>query len=100
MNLLADLNHSLRRELAAINCKQLIEKVPFLKRERGDGRDALYIGKISTALVPVYFIPGDVIISQGEQATEMYFILTGKVDILVNNQQVSSFSDGGFFGGK
>ncbi|KAJ3070057.1 hypothetical protein HDU98_006910 [Podochytrium sp. JEL0797] len=95
--LLNDMNSSLRRELSAITCKQLIDKVPFLKREMGDGRDHVYLGKIATVLSPVYFITGDMIVNQGEQATEMFFILSGKVNILVNGNVVAS-SDGGFFG--
>ncbi|KAJ3341120.1 anaphase-promoting complex subunit Hcn1 [Entophlyctis luteolus] len=97
-SLLADMNESLRRELASITCKQLIEKVPFLKRSMNDGRDALYLGKIATALIPAHFVVGDMIINQGEQATEMYFILSGKVNILVNGVLVGTFTDGGFFG--
>ncbi|KAI8837281.1 hypothetical protein BJ741DRAFT_604297 [Chytriomyces cf. hyalinus JEL632] len=97
-NLLADMNESLRREISSITCKQLIEKVPFLKREIHDGRDGLYLGKIATALIPATFIPGDRIICQGEQATHMFFILNGKVDVLVNGNVVATICDGGFFG--
>ncbi|KAI8614101.1 cyclic nucleotide-binding-like protein [Chytriomyces sp. MP71] len=93
-----DMNESLRRQLASLNCKQLIEKVPFLKRECLDGRDGLYLGKIATALVPIYFVTGDSIIEQGEQATDMFFILTGRVNVLVNDHAVTTISDGGFFG--
>ncbi|KAJ3023335.1 UNVERIFIED_CONTAM: anaphase-promoting complex subunit Hcn1 [Siphonaria sp. JEL0065] len=97
-SLLADMNESLRMELASINSRQLIEKVPFLKRDMKDGRDNIYLGKIATALNPIYFIPGDYIVNQGEQATEMFFILTGKVNIQVNGVVVTTFSDGAFFG--
>ncbi|KAI9343537.1 hypothetical protein BDR26DRAFT_858279 [Obelidium mucronatum] len=90
-NLLADMNDSLRMELSSINCKQLIEKVPFLKREMNDGRDNIYLGKIATALNPLYFIPGDCIVNQG-RASER------NVSILVNGNMVSSISDGSFFG--
>ncbi|KAI9310548.1 cyclic nucleotide-binding-like protein [Obelidium mucronatum] len=96
-SLLADMNESLRM-LASINSRQLIEKVPFLKRDMKDGRDNIYLGKIATALNPIYFIPGDYIVNQGEQATEMFFILTGKVNIQVNGVVVTAFSDGAFFG--
>ncbi|KAI9343538.1 hypothetical protein BDR26DRAFT_1006260 [Obelidium mucronatum] len=64
----------------------------------GDGRDDIYLGKIANVLNPIYFIPGDYIVNQGEQATEMFFILTGKVNIVVNGNIVSSISDGSFFG--
>ncbi|KAI8619055.1 hypothetical protein BC830DRAFT_842457 [Chytriomyces sp. MP71] len=113
-SLLADMNESLRMELAAINSRQLIEKVPFLKREMKDGRDATYLGKIATALQPIYFIPGDYVINQvypyslslqsfklhvkGELGSDMYFVLTGKLNIIVNGVVVATFSDGSFFG--
>ncbi|KAJ3401618.1 anaphase-promoting complex subunit Hcn1 [Chytriomyces hyalinus] len=97
-NLLADLNESLRKELACITCKKLIEKVPFLKRSMLDGRDDLYLGRIATALTPLYFVAGDAIINQGERATEMFFLLGGTVNIIVNNNCVASFHEGSFFG--
>jgi hypothetical protein len=31
--------------------------------------------------------------------SEMYFILKGRVNILVNGKQVTSFAEGAFFGG-
>ncbi|KAJ3285784.1 anaphase-promoting complex subunit Hcn1 [Rhizoclosmatium sp. JEL0117] len=97
-HLLASLNDSLRTELACITCKELIEKVPFLKREMRDGRDTLYLGKIATALRPLYVVAGDYIIQQGETATDMYFLLAGSVNILVNGNQVAQFEEGTFFG--
>ncbi|KAJ3119578.1 hypothetical protein HK100_000248 [Physocladia obscura] len=87
------MNESLRMEIAAHNCKELIQKVNFLRREANDGRDELFVGRIATVLIACYFVPGDVIITQGE-----YFILSGTVDIIVNGNHVVSFNDGAFFG--
>ncbi|KAJ3292209.1 anaphase-promoting complex subunit Hcn1 [Rhizoclosmatium sp. JEL0117] len=98
-SLLADMNESLRREISTMNCKRLIEKVPFLKRNCGDGRDDIFMGKIATALVPVFFVPGDYVFNQGERSTEMFFVLSGTVNIIVNGCIVASFDDGNFFGG-
>ncbi|KAI9336132.1 hypothetical protein BDR26DRAFT_499854 [Obelidium mucronatum] len=98
-SLLADMNESLRREISMMNCKRLIEKVPFLKRNCGDGRDDIFMGKIATALVPVFFVPGDYVFNQGERSTEMFFVLSGTVNIIVNGCIVASFDDGNFFGG-
>ncbi|ORY39549.1 hypothetical protein BCR33DRAFT_720012 [Rhizoclosmatium globosum] len=97
-SLLNDMNSSLRMELATFNCSTLIEKVPFLKRQMGDGRDNIYLGRIATALNPVFYIPGDFIVIQGEQATEMFFIQSGKVNIVVSGKTVTSFTEGAFFG--
>ncbi|KAJ3385091.1 anaphase-promoting complex subunit Hcn1 [Entophlyctis sp. JEL0112] len=111
--LLADMNNSLRmveiypheteinkqkQELATINCKRLIDQVPFLKREMKDGRDKIYLGKIATSLNVVYYISGDFVFHQGDIATEMYFIQTGKVNILVHAKWVATVNSGGFFG--
>ncbi|ORY48993.1 camp-binding domain-like protein [Rhizoclosmatium globosum] len=96
--LLNEMNDSLRMEIAAHNCRQLIQKVGFLRREVGDGRDELFVGRIATALTACYFVPGDVIITQGEIGYEMYFILHGCVDIVVNGKRVVQFKDGAFFG--
>ncbi|KAJ3287692.1 anaphase-promoting complex subunit Hcn1 [Rhizoclosmatium sp. JEL0117] len=96
--LLADLNGSLRMELATINCRRLIEKVPFLKRDLKDGRDDIYLGKISTALRAAYYVTGDYVFNQGEIGEEMFFIQSGTVNILTNGRFVTSFKDGSFFG--
>ncbi|KAI9339604.1 cyclic nucleotide-binding-like protein [Obelidium mucronatum] len=96
--LLNEMNDSLRMEIAAHNCRELIQKVGFLRREMGDGRDELFVGRIATALIACYFVPGDVIITQGEIGYEMYFILHGAVDIVVNGKRVVQFKDGAFFG--
>ncbi|ORY39904.1 camp-binding domain-like protein [Rhizoclosmatium globosum] len=96
--ILAGLNNSLQREVASINCRKLIEKVPFLERSVGDGRDDIFLGKLAMALVPVCYLAGDFIFNQGEKSTEMFFILSGTVNIIVNGTVVSSCSDGSFFG--
>ncbi|KAJ3112557.1 hypothetical protein HK100_002296, partial [Physocladia obscura] len=64
--LLGEMNESLQMEIAAHNCKELIQKVHFLRREIGDGRDELFLGRIATALTACYFVAGDMIITQGE----------------------------------
>ncbi|KAJ3072480.1 anaphase-promoting complex subunit Hcn1 [Podochytrium sp. JEL0797] len=97
--LLSDMNNSLRMELATINCRRLLEQVPFLKREMKDGRDSIYLGKMATALNAVYYMPGDNVFHQGEQATEMFFIQSGKVNIIVNGRMVATSNAGSFFGG-
>ncbi|KAI8832224.1 hypothetical protein BJ741DRAFT_667246 [Chytriomyces cf. hyalinus JEL632] len=96
--LLNEMNDSLRMEIAAHNCKQLISKVGFLHREMDDGRDHIFLGRIATALSAVYFIPGDIIISAGDMGSEMFFILKGTVNIVVNGVKVGQLVDGAFFG--
>ncbi|KAJ3399359.1 hypothetical protein HDU80_008011 [Chytriomyces hyalinus] len=96
--LLEEMNDSLRMEIATHNCRELISKVSFLRRAQHDGRDDLFVGRIATALTACYFVPGDVIITQGEMGNEMYFMMSGVVDIIANGKKVTSFRDGAFFG--
>ncbi|KAJ3195493.1 anaphase-promoting complex subunit Hcn1, partial [Entophlyctis luteolus] len=69
--LLSEMNGSLRMEIAIQNCKGLIQKVDFLRRETGDGKDDLFLGRIATALRTCYFVAGDIIITQGEIGADM-----------------------------
>ncbi|TPX55134.1 hypothetical protein CcCBS67573_g09508, partial [Chytriomyces confervae] len=56
--LLSDLNDSLKAEILLQNTRKLIMNVPFLKRNVGDGRDELFMGRIAGALHSINFIPG------------------------------------------
>ncbi|KAI8609414.1 cyclic nucleotide-binding-like protein [Chytriomyces sp. MP71] len=96
--LLNDLNDSLRMEIAVHNCKMLVRKVSFLNREQNDGRDELFMGRIASALRSSYFVAGDVLFIQGQMGEEMYFILSGSVNVLVNGKRVVSLTEGAFFG--
>ena len=97
--LLDEMNDSLRMEIAVHNCRELIKKVSFLRREEGDGRDDQFLGRIATVLQPCYFVSGDVIFTQGDMGSEMFFILQGVVSIAVNGKVVTKMKDGSVFGG-
>ncbi|KAJ3070728.1 hypothetical protein HDU98_006249 [Podochytrium sp. JEL0797] len=96
--LLSEMNDSLRMEIATQNCRELISKVSFLRREQHDGRDELFIGRIAIALTACFFVPGDIIITQGELGNEMYFIMSGQVHVIAGGKRVAVFKEGAFFG--
>ncbi|KAJ3097263.1 hypothetical protein HK100_005399 [Physocladia obscura] len=96
--LLSDMNDSLRMEIAAQNCKELISKVSFLCREQNDGRDELFMGRIAIALTSCFFVSGDVIFIQGEMGNEMYFVMNGVVEVMVGKTRVTTLKEGSFFG--
>ncbi|KAI8835212.1 hypothetical protein BJ741DRAFT_687922 [Chytriomyces cf. hyalinus JEL632] len=95
---LTDFNDSLKAEILLHNTRKLIERVPFLKRNEGDGRDELFIGRIAAALHSYNYIPGDYVTKQGDSGSDMYFILTGKADVFVHGRYAVSLSDGAYFG--
>ncbi|ORY43495.1 hypothetical protein BCR33DRAFT_851208 [Rhizoclosmatium globosum] len=96
--LLADMNESLRTEISLHNTRNLIMKVPFLQRETGDHRDEIFYSRIASALHARYYIPGDSITKQGESGADMFFILSGKVDVFVDGRYRVSLYDGSYFG--
>ncbi|TPX60181.1 hypothetical protein CcCBS67573_g09028 [Chytriomyces confervae] len=94
--LLMEMNESLRAEISLQNTRALIEQVPFLRREEHDGRDEIFLGRLATALRAQYYVVGDFITKQG--GTDMFFILSGKVDVIVNNRKVVTLFDGAYIG--
>ncbi|KAI8838235.1 hypothetical protein BJ741DRAFT_601874 [Chytriomyces cf. hyalinus JEL632] len=96
--LFSDLNEPLRKEIALHNCKSIISKVNFLRRDVGDGRDDLFLGRIAMSLKTCYFVTGDIIISEGGVDSDMYFIMSGHVNVFVSGKNVTTLSEGSFFG--
>jgi len=74
-DILMGLTDSLRSQLTLYVYKDLLEKIPFFK-----GKGASFITAIVPHLHPVYASPGDVIVFQGEEGHEMYFLLEGKLE--------------------
>ncbi|KAI8617415.1 hypothetical protein BC830DRAFT_1113701 [Chytriomyces sp. MP71] len=96
--LLSDMNESLREEIACHNTRRLMDKVDFLRREEGDGRDDIYYNKLAITLHARYYIPGDFVMKQGEHGSEMYFILSGRVNVFLNGHKVASLFNDAYFG--
>ncbi|KAJ3379211.1 hypothetical protein HDU84_006962 [Entophlyctis sp. JEL0112] len=97
-SLLNEMNDSLRMEIAVHNCKELISKVPFLRRVQNDGRDDLFAGRIASALQPCYYVAGDILFLQGEIGNEMFFCLSGKLHVIIGGRRVKIMGEGAFFG--
>ncbi|KAJ3209892.1 hypothetical protein HDU67_005835 [Dinochytrium kinnereticum] len=96
--ILSELNASLRQEIAIHNLRDLLARVPFLRREQNDGRDDAFVCRVADVLIAEYYIDGDTIFQQGEPGNDMYFIEHGTVDIVVNGNIVGALTDGAFFG--
>ncbi|KAJ3257139.1 Potassium voltage-gated channel sub H member 7 [Chytriomyces hyalinus] len=97
-SLLSEMNESLRAEILLQNTKSLIENVPFLKRKENDGRDEIFMGRIATALRSQYYVEGDYVTKQGENGQDMFFILSGKLDVIIDGVKKASLFDGGYIG--
>ncbi|KAJ3084370.1 hypothetical protein HDU99_001405 [Rhizoclosmatium hyalinum] len=98
LQLLPTMSAEDRKELNLATCKQLLKRVPFLKREMRDGRDDIFYDMLSGMLIERMYNPGVFIVRQGDEAVEMFFLLSGKVNIIVNDAIVASLKEGNFFG--
>ncbi|KAI8820100.1 uncharacterized protein EV422DRAFT_596928 [Fimicolochytrium jonesii] len=96
--LLGELNDNLRQEILVNNCRELVGKVSFLSRKMDDGRDEIFLGRIASALKAVYYLTGDIIFEQGKVGNEMFFIISGSVDVIINTKVVGTLNSGQFFG--
>jgi CRP-like cAMP-binding protein len=62
--------------------------------------DQNFVSDVVTKLKFEVFQPGDFIIREGTIGDKMYFIQEGVVDIMSNNEVMTTLSDGSYFGGK
>ncbi|KAI8610830.1 cyclic nucleotide-binding-like protein [Chytriomyces sp. MP71] len=96
--LLADMNESLREDIAYQNTVTLLQKVPFFQRDLKDGRDEAFLRRIAAALQARYYIPRDFLFQQGDPGNELFFMLSGKTTAFVNGVERGAFYEGDFFG--
>ncbi|KAJ3017275.1 UNVERIFIED_CONTAM: anaphase-promoting complex subunit Hcn1 [Siphonaria sp. JEL0065] len=96
--LLNDMNEALRTEISLQNTRELITKVPFLCRHELDNRNEIFYSRIASVLHARYFIPGDCVTKQGESGTDMFFVLSGKLAVMIDGERKISLYDGAYFG--
>ncbi|KAF0686236.1 Aste57867_21941 [Aphanomyces stellatus] len=74
--------------------RDLIESVPYFA-----GEDARFLGRVCLALKTSVFLPGDMIIQQGDTGREMFFVRRGRVQVeLPTGPPHVELKDGDFFG--
>ncbi len=93
-SLVADLPPSLRTEVSLFLKKDIIEKVPLFK-----GAGETFIREIALGMRPVVYMPGDYVFRAGDSAGEMYFINTGRFEVVSKDgNTINTLTDGDFFG--
>ncbi|KAJ3292353.1 hypothetical protein HDU79_001496 [Rhizoclosmatium sp. JEL0117] len=81
-----------------IALKGIIKRVPFLQRETGDGRDDLFQSQIANTLHIRLCKKKEYVCRKGELGNEMFFIVSGKYDVIVDKVVVATLEEGSFFG--
>ena len=88
-----ELNPPLRRHLALQDCEEIVLKVPFFKEA-----DSFFISQIVLILKLEHYLPGDLIIQEGDYGDSMYFIQMGTVEVIVGGVSRAQMQQGWFFG--
>ncbi|RKO90774.1 hypothetical protein BDK51DRAFT_33976 [Blyttiomyces helicus] len=91
--ILTDLSGPLRRTVCVHNCKHLLLQVPFFK-----DADNKFLTDLSLVLEETHFLEGDLIMHEGDEAEEMYFIWTGTCAVSVQGMVKLQLGEGAFFG--
>ena len=73
----------------------LVKSVPFFANAETD-----FVSEVVTKLKFEVFQPCDTIITENTIGTKMYFIQEGIVEVISNDEVLTTLSDGSYFGGK
>jgi voltage-gated potassium channel len=92
-DLLTELPHTLRMEVSLFLNRDILQKVPLFRDE-----SEVFIHEVIELLKPLVYLPGDLIIRQGEYGDCMYFLSSGEVEILVNGSPITVLHSGSPFG--
>jgi len=90
---LEDLPASLSLEILMYQNRNLVERLEVFQ-----GADEVFIREAVQRLRPRVFLPLEYIVRQGEYGDSMYFITSGEMEVLVDEQGVARLSAGSVFG--
>jgi voltage-gated potassium channel len=93
-SLLEDLPAKLQSDLFLFMNREILAKVPFLKRACTE-----LVEDLMRELEPRVAVPGERIFRQGDPGDALYFIQSGAVEVLgAGREVIATLSDGAFFG--
>lgn len=92
-NFLSDLPTSLSIEIMLYLNRDMLMKVDLFKNSQD-----LFVREAMQMLKPLIYLPKDYIIREGEYGDCMYFLSSGEVEVLVNDNQVAKLGPGATFG--
>lgn len=91
---LKDLPPSLKGELSRFLKKDVIEKIPLFNEA-----DSSFIDSVAINLQPLVLTPGDTLFHRGEAGYEMYFVLSGALEVINETGDIiAELKDGDYFG--
>lgn len=92
-DVVSGLPHTLQIEISMFLNREVIQKVALFHDMNKE-----FIHELVLMLEPMVFLPKDHIIREGEYGDCMYFLVSGKVEVITKNTKVAELSSGSPFG--
>ena len=90
---LSGLPQGLQNEVSIHLKREILEKIPLFK-----GVSDNFLRDVSLHMRPIVCVPGECVFNEGDIGNEMYFVIRGKLAVVINNETLSVLTDGDFFG--
>ena len=90
---LSGLPQGLQNEVSIHLKREILEKIPLFK-----GVSDNFLRDVSLHMRPIVCVPGESVFNEGDIGNEMYFVIRGKLEVVMNNEPLSVLTDGDFFG--
>ena len=90
---LSGLPQGLQNEVSIHLKREILEKIPLFKGVSDD-----FLRDVSLHMRPIVCVPGECVFNEGDIGNEMYFVIRGKLEVVMNNETLSVLTDGDFFG--
>ncbi|CAF4862352.1 unnamed protein product [Pieris macdunnoughi] len=92
--ILNTINEQIKQDINMHCCKALVTRIPMFQ-----DMPVAFVNTIIFSLVEVMFMPGEVVVSQGEPIDCLYIISSGSVTVMDSNgKEITHLRDGAHFG--
>lgn len=90
---LAELPAGLQNEVSLYLKKDMIKRIPLFHNI-----DDSFLKEVSIRMKPLIFTPGDFVFRKGDKGNEMYFVIRGNLEVVIDSEIIGGLKDGDFFG--
>jgi len=90
---LSSLPQGLQNEVSVHLKREILQKIPLF-----EGVSDEFLKEVSLHMRPIVCVPNEYVFKENDLGHEMYFIIRGKLEIIMNEKVLSVLTDGDFFG--
>ena len=90
---LSSLPQGLQNEVSVHLKREILQKIPLFK-----GVSDNFLKEVALHMRPIVCVPDENVFKENDIGHEMYFIIRGKLEVIMNEKVLSVLTDGDFFG--